>query len=90
MSFGFDGVWRCHFREGKIAIGRPLQFKDEAKLRQLVNEGNGVRNSEDRCMFDLAIQHRGGGLFLHLTPEQYTRLKGSGEQTTTAARERRR
>jgi hypothetical protein len=48
---------------------------DPEKIRELARRGGAWRDSESRQMLEHAIENGRGGIYLRLTPEQYSRLR---------------
>jgi hypothetical protein len=74
--FKRDG-WEVQFLEAdlKTPLPKKLTFSDSEKIRELAKRGGAWRDSESRQMLDHAIGNGRGGIYLRLTPEQYTRLR---------------
>jgi hypothetical protein len=56
-------------------LPKTLTFKDEGKIRELARRGEAWQTSENRQLLDCAIAKGEGGVYLRLSPEQYTRLR---------------
>jgi hypothetical protein len=50
-------------------------FTDSEKIRELARRGEAWGTSEARQMLEHAIETGRGGIYLRLTPEQYSRLR---------------
>jgi hypothetical protein len=77
MQFVRRDVWHVTFLEPGLEIPLPkrLTFRDEGKIRELARRGEAMGTSEDRQLLDYAIAKGEGGVYLRLTPEQYSRLR---------------
>jgi hypothetical protein len=73
--------WYCQFLEPDLKTSLPwtFTFASEDKLRELVERGGGMVDSETRNMVDHAIQMGRGGVYLNHTDEQYSRLTRTGQ-----------
>jgi hypothetical protein len=76
LSFQCRYGWHCQFLEQdlKTPLPRKLHFKSAERVIELVARGGGLGNLESKQMLDQAIEMGRGGVFLSLTPEQYTEL----------------
>jgi hypothetical protein len=76
LSFMRSQGWYCQFLEPdlKTSLPRTFTFASEDKLRELVERGGGMVDSESRNMVDHAIEMGRGGVYLNLTAEQYRKL----------------
>ncbi len=76
MRFVRD-VWHVMFLEPGLErpLPKTLTFRDEGKIRELARRGEAWQTSEDRQMLDYAIAKGEGGVYLRLSPEQYSRLR---------------
>ena len=54
---------------------KALRFADPEGIRDLARTGQALETSEARALFDYAIGRGAGGLYLQLTPEQYSQLR---------------
>ena len=77
MSFMRSHGWYCQFLEENLQMSLPRKFNfaSEDKVRELVERGGGIVDSESRKMLKHAINMGRGGLCLSLTDEQYDALK---------------
>ena len=77
MSFFLSRGWYCHFVETdlKTSLPKKLTFASADKVRELAALGGAIANRENRQMFEDAIIHGRGGVYLNLTQAQYERLK---------------
>lgn len=76
MSFMLSKSWYCQFLEEdlKTALPRKLIFATSEKILQLAEHAGVLHNLECRQAVEHGISVGRGGLFLSLTPEQYTKL----------------
>jgi hypothetical protein len=81
LSFMRNHGWYCQFREPDLrtSLPRTFPFASEDKLRELVERGGGMVDSETRNMVDHAIDMGRGGVYLNLTDEQYSRPARTGQ-----------
>jgi hypothetical protein len=56
-------------------LPRSFTFKDSDKIRELARRGQALRTSETKQLLEYAIEQGRGGLYLHLTPDQYRKLR---------------
>jgi hypothetical protein len=77
MYFFKRGGWQVQFLEPdlKTPLPRKLTFADPEKIRELARRGGAWRDSESRQMLEHAIDVGRGGIYLRLTPDQYSRLR---------------
>jgi hypothetical protein len=77
MSFFLRDGWHIQFLEAdaKTVLPRKLTFADPDKIRQLAKRGEAWRDSESRQMIENGIQTGRGGIWLRLTPDQYSKLR---------------
>jgi hypothetical protein len=77
MSFFLTDGWHIQFLEAdaKTVLPRKLTFADPDKIRQLAKRGEAWRDSESRQMIENGIQTGRGGIWLRLTPDQYSKLR---------------
>jgi hypothetical protein len=75
-SFLRDG-WQVSFLEADARTPRPrsFTFADPDKIRELARRGEALQTSEAKQMLEYAIENGRGGIVLHLTPEQYRKLR---------------
>ncbi len=74
MSFVRCSGWRCRFHADDLAkapISRRFVFQDVKKLRTIMLRGNRLVDPGSREMLEAAIATGHGGVWLHLTDEQY-------------------
>jgi hypothetical protein len=78
MYFFKRGGWQAQFSEAdlKTPLTRKFTFATPDKIRELARRGEPWGTSEARQMLELAIEQGRGGVYLRLTPEQYSRLRG--------------
>jgi hypothetical protein len=76
MYFQFRGSWQVQFLEADLRtpLPRTLTFTDPDKIRELARRCEAWGDSESRQMLEHAIETGRGGVFLRLTPDQYSRL----------------
>jgi hypothetical protein len=77
MFFFKRGGWQVQFLEAdlKTPLPRKLTFSDPEKIRELARRWEAWGTSEARQMLEHAIETGRGGVYLKLTPEQYTKLR---------------
>lgn len=77
MKFEANNGWRVIFFEENCInqIGRTLVFAFPDKIMDLY-ERCGERTTEDTLLLEHAIIQGRGAIWLKLTPEQYSKLKG--------------
>ena len=77
VSFQFRNGWHCQFLEAdlKTSLPKRLHFASPDKIIELVQRGGGIADQEVRLMLNQAIETGRGGVFLNLTPEQYSKLR---------------
>jgi hypothetical protein len=71
-----DG-WYCQFLEAdlKTALPRTFTFATPEKIVDLAERGGGLKDLASKQALDHGIEKGRGGIYLHLTNEQYNRLK---------------
>jgi hypothetical protein len=79
MYFFLRSGWQVQFLEPdlKTPLPRKLTFADPEKIRELARRGEAGGTSEARQTLEYAIEVGRGGMYLHLTPEQYGKLRRS-------------
>jgi hypothetical protein len=84
MSFFRRQGWQVQFLEAdlKTPLPRRLTFADADKIRELARRGEAWADSESRRMLEHAIDNGRGGVYLRLTPDQYSRLRRSQIEKT--------
>ncbi len=77
MTFFYRAAWQVSFLEAdaKTPLPRHLTFKDPEKIRELARKGEAAGTSEARQMLEYGIEVGRGGCYLHLSAEQYMRLR---------------
>jgi hypothetical protein len=77
MHFMLRDGWRCQFLEAdlKTPLPRRLTFQDSAKVIQMAEMGGAFKMLEDRPDLDIGIKIGRGSVWLHLTLEQYAKLR---------------
>jgi hypothetical protein len=78
MSYMQNGGWYCQFLEEdlKTSLPRKFTFAVSDKVIELVERAGGVKNTEARQALEHGISMGRGGLFLNLSEDQYSKLKG--------------
>jgi len=73
--------WVCQFLEEdlKTALPHRLHFKNEEKIRTIVDKVGNFANLQDRQALDYGLHIGRGGVWLQLSEEQYMQLKTEGE-----------
>jgi hypothetical protein len=56
-------------------LPRSFTFNDPDKIRELARRGEALQTSEAKQLLDYSIEQGRGGVVLHLTPEQYRKLR---------------
>lgn len=76
-SFQCRNDWYCQFldQDLKTSLPRKLHFASSDKIIELVQRGGGFSDLESWLALDQAIVTGRGGVFLYLSPEQYSKLK---------------
>jgi hypothetical protein len=77
MTFFERKGWNVSFLEAdaRTSLPRTLTFTDPEKIRELARRGEALGTSEAKQLLEYAIQQGRGTVVLHLTPEQYGRLR---------------
>jgi hypothetical protein len=77
MTFFYRAGWQVQFVEAdlKTPLPRTFSFVDPEKIRELARRGEAMGTAEARQMLEYAIEVGQGGIYLKLTPEQYTKLR---------------
>jgi hypothetical protein len=77
MVFFVRQGWQVQFLEADLRtpLPRKLTFTDPDKIRELARHGEAWGDSESRQMLEHAIETGRGGVYLRLTPDQYSRLR---------------
>jgi hypothetical protein len=77
MTFFLRQGWQVQFCEAdlKTPLPRQFTFKDSDKIRELARRGEALGTSEAKQLLEYAIEQGRGGLYLHLTPDQYRKLR---------------
>jgi hypothetical protein len=74
--WSLEGVWFYRFiGDGVELLGPVRRTRDPNVLRGIAERGGGLTDLESRNMLDYGIGQGQGGLYLHLTDEQFARLK---------------
>jgi hypothetical protein len=71
-----DG-WYCQFLEAdlKTVLPRKFRFATPEKIVELAERGRGLKGLASKPALEHGIQTGRGGIYLHLTLEQYNKLK---------------
>jgi hypothetical protein len=77
MFFMLRDGWSVQFLEAdlKTPLPRKLQFRDAAKIREMFDRFSEQKTLADRQALEHAIEIGRGGVYLQLTPHQYSKLK---------------
>ena len=77
MSFMLWDGWYCQFLEAdlKTALPRTFTFAIPEKIVELAERGRGLKDLATKQALEHGIQKGRGGIYLHLTLEQYNKLK---------------
>ena len=77
MLFRANNGWHVSFLESDLTNSplRPLTFVDPEDVRDLARRGHALETSQARALFDYELGRGGGGIYLQLTPEQYSKLR---------------
>jgi hypothetical protein len=77
MIFFLRKRWQLQFRESDLKTPLPLRltFQDPEKIRELARRGEALGTSEAKQVLEHAIERGRGGMYLHLTPDQYRKLR---------------
>ena len=69
--------WHCRFHQDDLAktpISRQFVFSSPEKIHEAARRGNGLIHMESRHVLDEAVAIGRGGVWLHLTEDQYSAL----------------
>ena len=77
MSFMLRDGWYCQFLEAdlKTPLPRKFTFATPEKVMELAERGRGLKDLASRQALEHGIETGRGGVYLHLTLEQYNKLK---------------
>jgi len=77
MYFMCRKGWQCQFLEPdlKTTAARPITFADPAKIVEMAERGNALKDLASKQALDYAINMGRGSVWLNLTPEQYAKLR---------------
>jgi hypothetical protein len=77
MSFMQRKGWQVQFLQPdlKTPLPRRFTFAHADKIRELARRGEALGTLEVKQALEAAIENGSGGVYLRLTPEQYSRLK---------------
>lgn len=77
MLFTSANGWHVSFLESDLTNSplKPLSFADSEGVRDLAQRGHALETSHARALFDYLLGRGGGGIYLQLTPEQYSKLR---------------
>jgi hypothetical protein len=78
MYFMHRDGWYCQFLEAdlKTPLPKKLTFEHSQKIIELAERVGYSMHLEERQSLDHGIENGRGGIWLLLTEEQYTKLKG--------------
>lgn len=81
MLFALGKDWRVSFLSNDLTTSplKTLTFADREEIRDLAHRGQALGTSEARALFDYSLGRGCGGLYLQLTPEQYSKLRKPDE-----------
>jgi hypothetical protein len=79
MLFSLGKDWRVSFLANDLTPLKTLTFADPEEIRDLAQRSQALGTSEALALFDYSIGKGGGGLYLQLTPEQYSKLRNPDE-----------
>ena len=79
MLFNFGKDWQVSFLEADLTFSplKALTLVDPEDIRDLARRGQALETSLARALFDYSIGSGRGGIYLQLTPEQYSTLRES-------------
>jgi hypothetical protein len=72
-----EDVWYCRFHHDNLAktpITKKFVFSSAEKIHEAARRGNGLIDMESRDALDEAVTIGKGGVWLHLTEDQYSAL----------------
>jgi hypothetical protein len=71
-----DG-WYCQFLEAdlKTSLPKTFTFAIPEKIIELAERGRGLKDLASKQALEHGIEKGRGGIYLHLTHEQYNKLK---------------
>lgn len=72
-----ENGWYCRFHHDDLAktpITRKFVFSSAGKIHEAARRGNGLIDMESRDALDEAVTIGRGGVWLHLTEDQYSAL----------------
>ena len=77
MYFMLRDGWYCQFLEAdrKTPSLRRFTFATPEKVVELAERGRGLKDLASRQALERGIETGRGGVYLHLTVEQYNKLK---------------
>jgi hypothetical protein len=77
MVFFLRSGWYVQFLEPdcRTPLPRKFAFQDSEKIRELARRGEAVGTADAREELEREIDNGRGGVYLHLTPEQYIKLR---------------
>jgi hypothetical protein len=81
MLFALGKDWRVSFLANDLTTSplKTLTFAGPEEIRGLAHRGQALGTSEAQALFDYSLRRGGGGLYLQLTPEQYSELRNPDE-----------
>jgi len=76
MCFFYRSGWYVQFLEQacRTPLPRKFNFKDAEKIRELARRGEALGTQDAKDELEREIENGRGGVYLHLTPEQYRKL----------------
>ena len=77
MSFMLWDGWHCQFLEEdlKTPLPRKFTFATPEKVVELAERGRGLKDLASKQALEHGIETGRGGIYLHLTVDQYNKLK---------------
>jgi hypothetical protein len=77
MTFFLRNGWYVQFLEADLRtpLRRKCNFKDAEKIRELARRGEALGTQDAKDELEREIENGRGGVYLHLTPEQYRKLR---------------
>ena len=82
MYFMCRKGWQCQFLlpDLQTTAARPITFQDPAKIVEMAERGNALRDLAAKQAMDYALNMGRGSVWLWLSDEQYAKLR-KGTQT---------
>jgi hypothetical protein len=77
MVFFIRNGWYVQFLEQdcRTPLPRKFNFRDPEKIREIARRGEALGTQDARAELEREIENGRGGVYLHLTPEQYRKLR---------------